>query len=212
MKPTALLGSIVAGLLCVSVHAHAVTHCTIGVKGGMSIANVGGDDADSVATDSRNGFAGGAFFQADVSKNFGVRVEALYTMKGASDTSEGFDATFKFDYFEFPILLVGQVPASESVTLSAFVGPTLGFNVKSEAEVTFLGVTGSQDIEDIASFEFGIAFGAGVTFDMGSFSIVVDGRYAMGMTTIDDSDDNLDVKNQGFIAMAGIGFPIGGAE
>ena len=203
MRRGFMLGVVLVGLLGVSVDAGAATQCTVGVKGGVGIANLGGEDADSFATDSRTGFVGGFFVQADVSKNFGVRLEGLYTMKGASDSQSGFDVTVKLDYIEFPILLVAQTPASDAVTLSAFAGPTLGFNVKSEVEVTYLGISGTADIEDVAGFEFGLAFGAGASFDMGAWSIVLDARYAMGMTTIDDSSDNADVKNQEWIVMAG---------
>jgi hypothetical protein len=212
MRREFMLGAVVVGLLGVSVDAGAATQCTVGVKGGVGIANLGGADADSFATDSRTGFVGGFFVQADMSKNFGVRLEGLYTMKGASDSQSGVDVTIKLDYIEFPILLVAQTPASDAVTLSAFAGPTLGFNINSEVEVSYLGVSGSADIEDVTGFEFGLAFGAGASFDMGSWSIVLDARYAMGMTTIDDSSDNADVKNQEWIVMAGVGFPVGGSK
>ncbi len=212
MKREIIFGVVVAGLLGATVQAGAATNCTFGVKGGVGMANLGGADADSFATDSRNGFVGGLFLQADMSKSFGVRLEGLYNMKGASDSESGVDATIKLDYIEFPILLVGQMPASETVTLSAFAGPTLGFNINSEVEVSYLGVSGSADIEDVAGFEFGLAFGAGADFDMGSWSIVFDARYALGLTTIDSSSDNADVKNQQWVIMAGVGLPVGGSK
>lgn len=220
MKREIVSGVIVAGLLGAAAHAGAATRCTVGVKGGVGIASVGGADADSFGTDSRTGFVGGLFVQADFSENFGVRVEGLYTMKGASFSeyvNAGFisglaEGTFKLDYIEFPILLVGRIPASESVTFSAFAGPTLGFNIKSEIEVKFLGATASTDIEDVSGFEFGLAFGAGVSFDVASIVVGLDGRYDLGLTTIDDSSDPADAKNRGFSFMAGIGFPIGGSK
>jgi Outer membrane protein beta-barrel domain len=214
------LGAVVVGLLVAAVDAGAAAQWTVGLKGGVSIASFGGDDADSLLADARTGFAGGFFVQADVSTNFGVRLEGLYTMKGASESAFGIEATMKLDYFEFPLLLVAEVPASESVTLSAFAGPVFGFNTKSELEATAGGVTGSVDIEDvlpisIPSFELGLAFGAGANFDVGPCSIVFDARYALGMTTIADSQIpavEYDVKNREWILMAGVGFPVGGSK
>ncbi|HET6463506.1 MAG TPA: hypothetical protein VFH33_06875 [Candidatus Krumholzibacteria bacterium] len=93
------------------------------------------------------------------------------------------------------------------------MGPVLGFNTGASLEV-ILGdlFTSSVDIKDqIAAFEFGLAFGLGASFDAGPVDIVLDGCYTLGMTTIDDSG-NLDGKNRGFAFMAGVGFPVGGAE
>jgi hypothetical protein len=220
MRRGFVLGAVVVGLLGAAVDAGAAAQWTVGVKGGVSIASLGGDDADSLLADSRTGFAGGFFVQADVSKNFGVRLEGLYTMKGASESAAGTEVTMKLDYFEFPVLLVGQVPVSESATLSAFAGPVFGFNTKSELEVTSGGLTASVDIEDvlpisIPSFELGLAFGAGANFDVGPCSIVFDARYALGMTTIADSNVpsvEYDIKNREWIVMAGLGFPVGGGQ
>ena len=77
--------------------------------------------------------------------------------------SASFTATFKFDYIEFPILLVGQVPASETATLQFFAGPVLGFNVNAELEGSVGDLSASVDIaEFVADFEFGLALGAGI--------------------------------------------------
>lgn len=214
MKRIVAIGLVV--LVAFATGAWAGKPCTIGVKGGVNIASVGGADADSIGSDSRTGFTGGAFMQVDLSKSAAVRLEALYIQKGAKSSASGIDATAKLDYVEFPILLVGQIPASESATFSAFAGPVLGFNTSAKVEATanILGysVSGSVDIKDqIASFEFGLAFGLGASFDAGPVDIVVDGRYNLGLTTIDDSG-NEDVKNQGFAFMAGVGFPVGSAQ
>ncbi|HEX5133333.1 MAG TPA: porin family protein, partial [Candidatus Krumholzibacteria bacterium] len=154
----------------------------------------------------------------DVSDRFGIRLEALYHMKGASEDSAGVAATVKLDYLEFPVLVVGQVPVSESATLSAFAGPVVAFNTKGELAASASGVSGAVDIKDyIASFEFSLAFGLGASFDAGSVVIDLDGRYQLGLTSVDDglgqvlgSATDLDIKNQGWAFMAGIGFPVGG--
>ena len=187
---------------------------TVGFKGGFALADVGGDDVASDEAGTRTGFAGGMFAQLDVSKSFGVRLEGLYHMKGASVDSAGVNATLQLDYIEFPLLLVGQVPASESATLSAFAGPVIGFNTTGKIEGSAGGFTAAVDIKDyIASFEFSLAFGLGAAFDAGPVLITLDGRYQLGLTTVDDglsgTSENQDVKNQGWVFMAGVGFPVG---
>lgn len=195
---------------------------TLGFKGGVALAELGGDDLISDVTGTRTGFVGGAFAQADVSKHFGVRLEGLYHMKGAEVEEFGVTVGVNLDYVEFPVLLVGRVPASESATFSAFAGPVLGFNTSAKAKASFGFISASESIDEyIAPFEFGLAFGLGTSFGVGSVIVSLDGRYQMGLTNIDDGlaeavDDLVgiavdpDITNQGWAFMAGIGFPIGG--
>jgi hypothetical protein len=195
-----------------ATHAGADALWTTGFKGGVSIATVGGDDANDA--ESRTTFAGGFFAQADLSRNFGLRFEGLFFGKGASGENGNIEGELKFAYLELPILLVGQAPVSETVTISAFAGPTLGFNVGADAEIDFGGFEVSGDIGDeIADFEFGLAFGAGVGFEVGEVILVFDGRYDLGLTSIDDglsdTGEDLDLKNRAWAFMAGVGFPIG---
>ncbi|HEU4364889.1 MAG TPA: porin family protein [Candidatus Krumholzibacteria bacterium] len=218
MKPLAFI--MVVALLAgpFAGPAAAQTTWSIGFKGGVSLADFGGDDIDSDATEARTAFAGGFFAQADVAKNFGVRVEGLYHMRGAVGETDDLDGSIKLDYIEFPILLLGQVPATETVTLSAFAGPVLAVNAKADAEGSSGGFSATVDIQDyVSSFEFAMAFGLGVVVDAGSVRIIFDGRYQLGLTTVDDglgellgAPDELDIKNQGWVFMAGVGFPVGG--
>jgi len=206
-------GFALAATLAATDAAHAVSAWTFGFKGGINVADVGGDDADSLGTDSRTGFIGGLFLEGDLTNHVGVRFEGLYAMKGASAGGAGLELTSKLDYLEFPILVVVGTQASDIVTLNAFAGPVVGFNIGAEVELEgeFLGfpITASEDISDeISSFEFGITFGAGAEFKAGSILIVADGRYTLGLTNV-ASDDDFDLKNRGFSLMAGLGFPLG---
>jgi hypothetical protein len=215
--------SLLVGLFLVAAPGAWAAQNQIGVKGGIAVQKLGGDDVEGDDLESRTGFVGGAYFQRDFSENFGLRVEGLYFMKGASVDSAGLEVTFKLDYIEFPVLLMGHLPFGDSGRLSLFGGPTFGFNVNSELEASAFGASASVDIGDaIASFEMGLTFGAGISFDVGPVIVGVDGRYGFGLTSIiDDSADldddgipdfggeDLDVKNQGFAVMASLGFPLG---
>jgi opacity protein-like surface antigen len=190
-----------------------------GIKGGVAIQKLSGDDVGSDQVDNRTGFVGGAYFQSDVSKSFGVRLETLYFMKGASTELDTLGlqvkGTLKLDYIEFPLLAVAKIPMSETATLSFFGGPTFAFNTKADAEITAFGTSASQDVGDqVNSFDFGLTFGAGVSFNAGSALIGIDGRYGFGLSNVPDSNDPQvitgdDVKNKGFAIMASVGMPIG---
>jgi hypothetical protein len=210
MKQRASGWMMALALVLAAGGARAATY-EIGVKGGIAIQTLSGDDVESDEIESRTGFAGGGYFQADFNRNFGIRFEALYFMKGATADSASFDAAFKLDYLEMPVLLVGHIPVSETARLSVFAGPTLALNVNAEIEGSAGGVSASVDVGDyITDFDFGLTFGAGMYFDLGSAILGVDGRYGFGLATIDDDDsEQADVKNQGFAFLVSIGVPLG---
>ena len=203
-----ILSVCVLGLVSLGV-AQADAAKWAGVKGGVNLADLKGDDVDN--TSMRNGAAGGAFFGFGINEQFGIQIEGLYMMKGAKakDDSSSVDVTFKVDYIEFPILFAVRFPAGENGAFDLFAGPTLAFNIKAEGESQ--GVT--VDFKDeTKGFEFGATIGGGFYYMLESFSIGADVRYGIGATTIAKDVDGVsaDVKNRGIAIMASVGFPIGG--
>jgi Outer membrane protein beta-barrel domain len=213
MKRITMIVLLTVSLLVAALVANAAT-CQVGVKGGVAIQKLGGDDVESDRVENRTGFVGGAYFQADFSRNLGLRVEGLYFSKGASMDTLSYQATLKLDYIEFPVLAVAHVPMSETARLDIFGGPTFGFNSKAEVAVDAGVLSGSLDVGDqVAGFEFGLTFGAGMSFDVGSAIIGFDGRYGFGLTSVVDGTPDIvsgdDVKNKGFAFMASVGIPVG---
>jgi opacity protein-like surface antigen len=190
-----------------------------GVKGGVNIANVGGDDAGD--TSSRTGFQGGLFIGKHVNDQFGFRVEGLYVQKGAKADVEvtpgnTVEVTSKLDYIEFPILFVYDLTHSETMGFNLFAGPTLGFNMTAKAEADG---GESTDIDNIKSFEFGAAIGAGLEKKMASGKAIgLDVRYSLGATsiledvTVGSTTTSPSIKNHGIGIMASFSVPIGGSS
>jgi opacity protein-like surface antigen len=220
MKRMIAIGVLGSSLLA-AASVNAATW-QVGVKGGVAIQTLRGDDVNSDQVDNRTGFAGGAYFQSDLSRNFGLRLETLYFMKGASADIDTLgthaSVTVKLDYVEFPLLAVAHLPLSEKARVDIFGGPTFAFNTSAKAEATVNGFSGSADIGDgVKGFDFGLTFGAGINFNVGSAIIGIDGRYGFGLDSVVDSDAlnnvgfdrNADAKNRGFAVMASIGVPVG---
>lgn len=209
MKALATSACLVVALGAAEVRAD--TAWSVGFKGGVSIATAGGSDAGDAG--SRTAFVGGGFAQADLSKSVGIRFEGLYFMKGATGTDIDFDGGVDLDYIEFPVLLVGQVPVSPAVTLNAFAGPSFSINVNSTAEIEIGGLEFSTGIDEaISDLDLGLTLGVGASFVEGSVRILLDARYDLGLVSVDDGLDpaeELDLKNEAWAIMAGIGFPIG---
>jgi hypothetical protein len=194
------------GLVFIVIWAQAAMcgEMSIGVTGGVNIATVAGDDADD--WDSRTAPFFGGFLEFPITPLVSIQPELLYTMKGATSTDEeGCDVTAKLDYIEIPILLRVNVPMEGSIKPFLVAGPGLGFN--STAKMEYDGE--EEDIEDVKSMDFGLIFGGGVGIPVGgdgSYMVSLFARYELGLTTIDDSEEEADVKNRAISIGAGIGF------
>jgi len=183
-----------------------------GFKGGVNIAELGGDDA-SENSSSRTGFDGGLFYGVDFSDAFGGRIEGLYVMKGGEGEfvipgdDHAHESIIKLDYIEIPVLFQANFPAGEKLAFNLFAGPTFAFNIGAEVEVP--GHNEVVDISDnVESFEFGAAVGGGAEYKVSSMWIVFDVRYSMGASNVVDAAD-ADVKTRGIGIMAGLKFPLG---
>ncbi len=156
---------IVAFMLCVSGSTIAFGQLSweLGLKGGVGVTKLTGDDTkgsldfsepgfslvgDGDSGDSKLGFVGGGYATIHVTDQFGVRLEALYFQKGGKGEFSGqgneqgvgaFDfqgeLTFTFDYFELPLLAVVSFPAGTSGTFEVYAGPALAFNTKAELKL-----------------------------------------------------------------------------
>lgn len=172
----------------------------LGLKAGLNIANVSGDDADQLfdqSPDSRTGFNGGLFFIYQFNNLFAIQPEAYYTMKGATSDLMGVNFTLKLDYIEIPLLFKVIIPAEGSgIKPSIFVGPSLGVNTGAKIKGEYQGQSAELDIDSIVtSTDFSLVFGAGIGYMIGNNELGVDIRYNLGLTTWDDESDPYDVKN-----------------
>jgi hypothetical protein len=185
----------------------------LGLKAGLNIATVSGDDADNLfetSLDSRTGFNGGIFFMYQFNKMFAIQPEAYYTMKGASTTSMDVDITLKLDYVEIPVLIKVIIPTEGTgLKPSLFVGPALAFNTGAKIKGEYQGQSEEIDIDSVVtSTDFSLIFGGGVGFMIGNNELGVDIRYSLGLTSWDDTSDPIDVKNNVLSFNAYYGFTL----
>ena len=188
---------------------------TAGVKGGLNIAYLRGDDVDDEAIDSRMGLAVGGFVIYSVNEMFAVQPEVLvYTQKGAKvEKSEGagsIKSTIILDYVEIPILARVIIPVEGNVKPSLLLGPALGIQLRAKNKWEYKLAEGSDsgedDLEDIRSTDFGFVFGGGVALDIGASALTLDARYTLGLTIIDATEHEDDIKNGVISLMVGYSF------
>jgi hypothetical protein len=185
-------------LILIAFTSFSVAQMQIGPKAGLNISNLSGDDVQD--TDTKTGFGGGLFFMYKFSDMFAIQPEAYYTMKGATEKGDfggtTVDVTYTLDYVEVPLLLKLLIPIENSaINPAIFAGPFVGFNTTAKIKVEANGQSAEEDIEEVKSTEFGLAFGGGVGFPVGSNELGFDIRYILGLSTVDDSAEEADVKN-----------------
>lgn len=195
---------------------------SLGVKGGVTIATFGGADAGSPGNET--GFVGGGFATIALGDIFAIQPEVLYARKGAKWDVPEISGTghLKLGYIEIPVLARVNIPASPggAFTPYAVAGPSIAFQsrcrLSAEDQSTSVSVACDDPIfeGDLAfkKVDFGMTFGLGTDIRVGRASLVLDGRYDLGLKKIDDSPLEANVRNQAFMIMAGVHFLIGGGE
>jgi hypothetical protein len=183
---------------------------TLGVKGGINVANVSTNIDISELVDSRTGFVGGAFVTLGLGSLFAVQPELLYSQKGFKAEESGQSAQLGTNYIEIPVLLKAQFKLA-MLRPAVYAGPVASFETSCNLDV--VGV--SFDCDDGEGFvdrkknEWGAVFGANVDLLLGSITLILDGRYQLGLTNLADVPDGDDeVKSRVWQIMAGVGFTL----
>lgn len=198
-----------AFLLALPVSSRAQGDIEWGVKGGLNITGLRGGHG---LYDSKRGVVAGAYGVFDFAPEFGLEVDALFSMKGAKFPVLGVDAGgnpvkigesfFVLDYIEVPILARLNAPAYGRLSPHVYFGPTIAIKVGAR---TIQNGQPARDLDDVRSLDSGLAAGASVDVALGAHKLVLDGRFGLGLTNAFDSS-RPDLKNDSFSLMAGVSF------
>lgn len=206
--PGLLIGlTLVLALAAPAAAQSALT--TFGVKGGLTISTTSLDLPEveqtfgiTIDPDTRTGLVAGVFFGGPISGRLGWQSEFLVGQKGLKFDDLGVEEEIQLTYIEIPALVQWSAAGAGRTAFHASAGPSFGFRV-SEVQKE----AGEElDFEDqTKTFDFGIAFGGGVSFD----KLVIDARFTLGLTNIinetgkADLGPNADAKNRSFALTVG---------
>jgi hypothetical protein len=159
-----------------------------GIKAGLNLADMVGDDAEGL--DMKLGFGGGGFITYNFTPQFAIQPELLYMMKGpkeeVTDGVNVYEFKWKMTYLELPVLFKFTPAMEGNVKPNLFAGPAISLLLSSDLELEELSV----DIKDaMRSMDFGIAFGGGLGFQMETMTITFDARYTIGLTKPVDHEE-----------------------
>lgn len=182
---------------------------SLGGRFGVNASKFGGEDLEWQygATESKVGANFGVFLTIALTDLVALQPEVSWTQKGAEESEPWVTARLKLEYVEVPLLARVTTPWGRLVKGYGVAGPALALRFRCQAELdeerAGRGVS-SFDCDDpffqgqldIKSTELSAVVGGGLGFALGRGQIVADLRYTLGLSSIDDSAAQKDVKNR----------------
>lgn len=169
----------------------------IGVRGLMTFTSlkVKGLGDGAIETSYKAGYGGGGVLGVNLTKNFGLQLEVLYSSLSQSFKDEsGFEREFKVNYINVPLLLMLNTDASKGLNLNICVGPQLGLNTGSSIDKMQqgAGVDSVNAVLAVKSGDIGFAYGAGLDFLIGdALKLSIGFRGVRGLVDISDNSQNI---------------------
>ncbi|MDJ1479881.1 porin family protein [Cytophagaceae bacterium YF14B1] len=172
---------------------------------------------------SKLGFVAGAGFNLPVGDGgFSLQPEILYTQKGFAytESEDGIDVDAKHTWglIEVPVL-AKYTFGEDAFKFYINAGPSFGYVLNGKTKASGGGFDVNVDYEfDSDSdnrLDIGVQAGAGISYEVGPGSIILDARYGYGLTNYiktPDGGDKADYKSQSrtFAVTVGYSIPLGG--
>ncbi len=171
---------------------------TYGVKGGMNVSTI-----TNTVSDPRIGFSAGVFAEYDLSPDFSLSAELLFSQQGIKydDIISGQTISYKTNtsYLNLPILFNYYFFDNFAVKAGVQPGLFLGGKEKTKSN----GHKESENIDGIETFDFGIPVGVSYEFD---FGVIIDARYTIGLSDINKQTYKDKSRNEVFTLSVGYRF------
>jgi Outer membrane protein beta-barrel domain len=221
--------SIAILFLLLSGSIKAQTGARFGVKAGHSLAIQYGitsaDEAITVETSNRKGFAGGVFIYYPVTESVGIQQELLYVMKGSGQHvsfTEPFPVNtvseYKLNYFEMPMLVRYNIFNIKNVGIYGNTGIALSLLLNGEYNITSTIEPGgppivtedSGDMEGLDIFDYSFLYGFGADFKLINKDFFFESRMTVGWNTLALPNaagaDPVPLRNQDYVFALGLYF------
>jgi len=186
-----------------------------GVKGGLNVANLTGDDDED--NSSKIGFNAGGFVEIKVSNKFAIQPELLFSTQGtkaefSEDLGNGdsysADGKLNLSYLNIPVMAKYYV--ADKFSLEA--GPQIGFLMSAKSKYTETLTQGNvtttssaeEDVKsDFESVDFGVNFGAGYDF---TENLSLGLRYNLGLSNVYKTESGDNFKNSNNVFSVSLGY------
>lgn len=180
MKKISLLAAFVMAAFAIQAQIPG-----LGLKGGLNLASWS-NNGSSVDYKNRVGFNAGLFANINVSPNFAVQPEVVYSSQGTKYNPGSEEHNLQMNYINIPVMLQAKVGGG----LYAQAGPQVGILMDVKDKIDDIE-TGFFSKEDFKSTDISLGFGVGYS---GVSPIGFDARYNLGLTNINEGGSNK-IKN-----------------
>lgn len=164
----------------------------VGLKGGVQLTNLYVDNVDD--ENSKFGFQAGFYFKNQITENFALQPELIYSLKGTElkyqslslpGLINGGSGSYRFNlgYVELPVLAVVSF-GNFSVHAGPYIALLTNAKIKNVDDDGDIDEVATLDRDDFNSIDYGIAGGIGVDFMSGTLGL----RYTYGLNEIGKSD------------------------
>lgn len=219
---------VAVAIIALAIPIHAQDFYT-GVKGGLNFADMKISFADPTMTNyetkSRTLFAAGGFFGISLNEYLSVQLEPMYVAKGGL-YSERSTQEMKMKSSQLDLPLVAKVGFGEQVRPYVLAGPFMSIVLDANVEAELAGRVWEGDLSQVLkNTEYGVMFGAGVGIPVWKGSVLIEGRYALGLSNLNKgggfdlksgnliagritTDPNDEIKSRNFLVMVGYQLPL----
>ncbi|WP_073572340.1 porin family protein [Algoriphagus zhangzhouensis] len=170
---------------------------SLGIRGGGSFFNFGGEDARENDYINRAGFHAGLYASFNGGGAVAVEPGVYYSVKG-TQADNAINSRAILNYVDVPLLF--RLKAGDG--FNVFAGPQLSFLANSKFEGDLGDSTFSFETENVRNTDVGIVVGLGYNLPHG---LNIQGSYDYGMTTV-FKDSDADIYNRGFKLSLGYTF------
>lgn len=197
----------------------------IGVQAGLNITDLNMDlSPEGFKTTTRTRLIIGGLVTYNFIPLLGLQLEPAYVQKGATvnfsvtenNLTADIEGTISANYFDIPLLLKLSLPAG-LIKPYLLAGGSVGF-LLGDAKLKIdkatvngqdaIGLIPSEEREQILKIknkDYIVSLGAGIEIPVGLISVLVEGRYDIGLTNLnDDPNDDTEYKTTGVQLKAGI--------
>jgi len=206
--------SLASSTLPVSTTSAQSAPLRLGLLGGVNVATVRTDIDGLFTPGNRVGGLFGVQFIAPLGGMVSLEVDGLYSMKGATLGTSLVNATARFDYLEFPVLLRLDLAKASSISPFIVAGPSFAVRVSCNFGVKVF-ITVSTDCDRVdnvfdarltKTFDAGAVIGGGLAFAIGKNSVSLSARYTYGLRDLADIGA---IRNRAISLLGGISIPLG---
>ena len=175
---------------CATLYAKSPVR--LGATAGLNLSSFYGDDSKpfGVAPKYKSGVTGGVFLVYKIAETVAIRPEILYSNSGGKYNYSGEYQTIALNYIQIPVLLQYTIRTEKRWEPIVMLGPAVGVNIKATDTYVLEEVDIKKGIKNI---DFGALCKAGFNVDE-KFEITA--AYYMGFSSVDDTGNNIDVKNR----------------